>query len=246
MSEQDPHLEPGQEQRLRALLAELGSGTDHEADKLPPEIANRLDDTLAGLVAEREAEKISEEHTATGKVVPLRPRWMPRVAAAAAAVIVLGLGALTWANLGHLGDGVNATSSDAGAGSAQSEQAPTASSPGGVTSSGKAARAPEPTPVLRAATFPQDVRALLVHTPSLRSPTRLHGELSGTSPGKAPASLSLACSGPPVKDGSNVTLVRLDATPAALVVHPARKGRSLVEAWSCDGTRRLASTTVAP
>jgi hypothetical protein len=246
MSEQDPPLEPGQEQRLRALLAELGAGTDHEADRLPPEVANRLDDTLAGLVAEREAAKISEEHTATGKVVPLRPRWMPRVAAAAAAVIVLGLGALTWANLGHLGDGVHATPSDAGAGSAQSEQAPTASSPGGATSSGKAARAPESTPALRAATFPRDVRALLIHTPSLRFPARPHGELSSKPSEKAPTSLSLACSGPPVTDGSHVTLVKLDSAPAALVVHPARKGRSLVEAWSCDGTRRLASTTVAP
>jgi hypothetical protein len=234
MSEQDPSLEPGQEQRLRALLAELSSGIDHEADLLPPEVANRLDDTLAGLVAEREAAKISEEHTATGRVVPLRPRWMPRVAAAAAAVIVLGLGALTWANLGHLGDGVHATSTDAGAGSAQSEQAP------------KAEAVPEPTPVLHAATFARDVRALPVLTFGTRGPARVHGELSGTSSGRAPASPSVACSGPPVTDGSTVTLVKLDAAPAALVVHPARKGRSLVEAWSCDGTRRLASTTVTP
>jgi hypothetical protein len=246
MSEQDPSLEPGQEQRLRALLAELGSGVDHEGDLLPPEVADRLDDTLAGLVAEREAAKISEEHTATGKVVPLRPRWMPRVAAAAAAVIVLGLGALTWANLGHLGDGVHANPTDAGAGSAQSEHAPTASSPGGATTSGKAARAPEPTPELHAATFPRDVRALLVHTPSLRSPAPVHGELSSSSAsGQVPTSRS-SCPGPPVADGSTVTPVRLDGAPAALIVHPARKVRSLVEAWSCDGTRRLASATITP
>jgi hypothetical protein len=239
MSEQDPPLEPGQEQRLRALLAELGSGAHEEADQLPAEVADRLGDTLAGLVAEREAAKISEEHPATGEVVPLRPRWMPRVAAAAAAVIVLGLGALTWANLGHLGDGVHATPTDAGAGSARSEQSPKAESvPEPV---------PESAPVLHAATFPRDVRALLVDTPSLRSPARVHGELSSSSSasGSVPTSRS-ACPGPPVTDGSTVTLVKLDAAPAALVVHPARKGRGLVEAWSCDGTHRLASTTVAP
>lgn len=104
MSEHDPSLDPGQEQRLRALLADLGSGAARETDRLPPEVAIRLEDTLAGLVAEREAGKISGEHTATGEVVPLRPRWMPRIAAAAAAVIVLGLGALTASNLARHDD----------------------------------------------------------------------------------------------------------------------------------------------
>ena len=175
MSDQDPPLEPGQEERLRALLAGLGSGTDHEADRLPPEVAMRLDETLAGLVADREAAKISLEHTATGNVVPLRPRWMPRIAAAAAAVIVLGLGALTAANLGH-GDGSNsATSSDAGAGSALSEQAPSASAPGAGTSSGKAELAPESAPDLHSATFARDVRAVL-----LRAPARVQGEHDGS------------------------------------------------------------------
>ncbi len=135
MSEQDPSLDPGQEQRVRALLAGLGSGTGDGADQLPAEVAARLEDTLAGLVAEREAGKISEEHTATGNVVPLRPRWMPRLAAAAAAVIVLGLGALTATNLGRHHD---ATSADAGAGAAKAEQVPSASSPGTVDSSGTA------------------------------------------------------------------------------------------------------------
>ena len=55
MSEHDPSLDPGQEQRLRALLADLGSGAARETDRLPPEVAIRLEDTLAGLVAEREA-----------------------------------------------------------------------------------------------------------------------------------------------------------------------------------------------
>jgi hypothetical protein len=237
MSDQDPSLEPGQEQRLRALLAGLGSEAGDEADPLPPEVAMRLDETLAGLVAEREAAKMSEEHRATGRVVPLRPRWMPRLAAAAAAVIVLGLGAMTWASLGHPRGNETATSSGAGAGSAQKEQAPTAS-------------ARSAAPDLHAATFARDVRTYLLHTPTLRVPAPLkqqsQGEDSSSSSGSTPTSPTAACVGPRITDGSNLTVVTLDAAPAVLVVHPVKHGERLVEAWSCGGHRRLASTTVAP
>jgi hypothetical protein len=234
MSEQDPSLDPAREQRVRALLAGLGSGTGDGADQLPAEVAARLEDTLAGLVAEREAGKISEEHTATGNVVPLRPRWMPRLAAAAAAVIVLGLGALTATNLGRHHD---ATSADAGAGAAKAEQVPSASSPGTVDSSGTAGGAVD----LHAATFTRDVRALMVRAPALRAPARVNGQLSAPSP-----TSGSVCAGPSTTDGSSTTVVRLDGARVALVVHPAGKGKRLVEAWSCDGTRRLASTTIAP
>ncbi len=236
MSDQDP-LEPGQEQRLQALLAGLGSGAGHEADPLPAEVAARLDETLAGLVAEREAAKTTEEHRATGTVVPLRPRWMPRLAAAVAAVIVLGLGALTWATLGHPDGNSTATSSDAGAGSTQKEQAPSTSALGAV-------------PDLHADTFARDVRAFLLTTPALRVPAppkqQSPGAHSSSSSGAAPTSPPAACAGPVVTDGASRTVVTVDGTPAALVVHPVRHGARLVEAWTCDGRRRLASTTVAP
>ena len=48
----DPQQDPEQEERVRALLADLGSAPD--AASMPPEVAARLDETLAGLVAERE------------------------------------------------------------------------------------------------------------------------------------------------------------------------------------------------
>jgi hypothetical protein len=38
--------------------------------------------------------------------------------------------------------------------------------------------------------------------------------------------------------------VRLDDRLAVLLVHAPREGRRLVEAWTCDGGRRLASTTL--
>ncbi len=49
--EQDPALDPGEDERIRALLAGLGTAPD--ASTMPPEVAARLDETLAGLVAER-------------------------------------------------------------------------------------------------------------------------------------------------------------------------------------------------
>ncbi len=47
----DPEVDAEQDARIRALLAELGSGPDGEP--IPPEVEARLDDTLALLVAER-------------------------------------------------------------------------------------------------------------------------------------------------------------------------------------------------
>src|SRR5690349_21400812 len=94
MSEEHP-TDPDQE-RIRALLADLGAPRDPDAAAMPPEVAARLDETLAGLVAER----TSTEEPATTVVVPLRRRWAQRGAAVAAAVIVLGVGGVAVANLG--------------------------------------------------------------------------------------------------------------------------------------------------
>src|SRR5215213_3032580 len=85
-------LDPGQE-RIRALLADLGSPQAPDAASMPPEVAARLDETLAGLVAERSTEAVP------ANVLPLRRRWVQRGAAAAAAVIVLGVGGVAVADL---------------------------------------------------------------------------------------------------------------------------------------------------
>lgn len=247
----DPDLDPGTEEQVRALLAEESAGP------MPADVAARLDETLAGLVAEREAEQLSQERTATGAVVPLRPRWMPRIAAGAAAVIVLGLGGITLASNwgGASGSGSDSTASDAGAG--KSLQGETASEPPAQSGAGQdnslterqAAR--DDLPRLQAASFPRDVQVLLSQRPALRGPAAAQerGDLAESptpaSPEQAP-SADAACPGPTVANGATVTLALLDSTPVALVVRPPEGGKRLVEAWSCDGSRRLASTTVAP
>ena len=163
---------------------------------------------------------------------------MPRIAAAAAAVIVLGLGGLTAVNLAGSGGGDTAKSSDAGASTAGLAPTPLRAR------RSKAEIAPQSAPDLSAATFARDVRGLLVQTPALRAPAPL--EPDSAPPVPAPTATPATCPGPAVSDGSSLSLVSLDGKPAALVVHPPRKGKRLVEAWSCDGTHRLASTTVAP
>lgn len=52
------------------------------------------------------------------------------------------------------------------------------------------------------------------------------------------------CPGPTVADGSTVIRIRYAGTPATLVVRPAVGGARQVEAWSCDGSERLAATSV--
>ena len=64
--------------------------------------------------------------------------------------------------------------------------------------------------------------------------------------GAPDVSPSRACPGPKITDGAVPRQVIYDNRPAVLLVHPERGGRVLVEAWNCDGDRRLASTKIKP
>jgi len=233
--EQDPQLDPEQEERVRALLADLGSAPDAAA--MPPEVAARLDDTLAGLVAERaEAEEPSN-------VVPLRRRWAPRAAAAAAAVIVVGAGGVAAANLGLFGGAMTASdkaSSGSGGGQAESLDSGSgtaAPSVPGAASGDLAAGLPR----VSAASFDADVARLL-----RRTTTQQESAASGrTSQDRSAAkSFAASCPGPKVSNGSTTTPVLYDGTAVALVVHPEQGGRELVEAWTCAGDHVLDRTHV--
>ena len=74
------------------------------------------------------------------------------------------------------------------------------------------------------------------------SPNSRENALPGA-PGVLP---SRACPGPEVTDGAAARQVLYDGRRAVLLVHPERGGRLLVEAWNCDGDRRLASTKIKP
>ena len=143
-----PDLDPAQDARIRALLAELGSGPDGEP--LPPEVAARLDDTLALLVAERgrAGGARPEDETTADNVVPLRRRWLPRAAVAAAAVIVLGAGGVFVANLGQMsGTGLSSSSDSADKSTAEGQDSgggSSSDSESGTDSGTGATAAPRP------------------------------------------------------------------------------------------------------
>ena len=253
--------ESERDDRIRALLAELGSGP--EGERLPPAVAERLDDTLARLVAARVAAadpatttSIESDASPAGSdvlpadrtehpqdnVIALRRRWAARATAAAAAVIVLGAGGVTAANLwGGSSDSV----SSAGAGEAQDSAGDSAledlsgGSQEGEELGGKAAEAARSLPQVSSATFSADVAGLV-------SPARSGLTTPDPAERPSPGLPGLRCPGPPLSDGSTTRAVVYDGTLAALVVHPVREGRRLVEAWTCAGTRRLDAARIAP
>jgi hypothetical protein len=235
---------PQDDARIRALLAELGSGP--EGDSMPPEVAARLDDTLARLVAQRDgvaepaAGSDGDGSPEQRSVVPLRRRWASRLTVAAAAVVVLGVGGVTAASVGLLGGdsptGANGSAdravtqgqdgaggraeSDSGSGTAAEPSAPldTAATGGAV---------------LSASTFAADVEAFLRDQAGQGQPPETSGSLR-----------SSGCPGPTITDGAVPSRVTYDGRPAVLVIHPLRDGRRLVEAWTCTGDRTLDSTTL--
>jgi hypothetical protein len=254
----DVASDPEQDARIRALLAELGSGPDGEP--IPPEVEARLDDTLALLVAQRGGaaggEGPLEDESTSDNVVPMRRRWLPRAGVAAAAVIVLGVGGLAVGSSG-LFDNSSQTSGSSSADSAgeSAGKAPesSADSSTGSDSSTAAAALPE----LSSSSFPSDVASLLkgrtrVLTPQDKGKGKASGEQSppksrenakSAAPG---ASASEACPGPRPTDGAVPNQVRYDGRRAVLLIHPERAGQQVVEAWSCAGDRRLATTTITP
>ncbi|MBO9522268.1 MAG: hypothetical protein J7518_12080 [Nocardioidaceae bacterium] len=234
---------------LRALLAGA-----RVREPMPAEVADRLDGVLAGLRAEAVEE-------ALGPVVALesrRRRTGVRMLTAAAAVVAVAAGGV---GLGQVLDDGRSASSD---------KAATAESAGGSGGSVTSGDADGPVdrlqrasvPQVHAKTFAADAARLLVSTPAagpvapaIPAPSesaRTQG-YSADEPGLMNdlASKAVACT-PPAREGaqtdalagSTSSPVLLDGKPATLVVHPPARGKRLVQAWSCDGTRVLASATV--
>lgn len=116
MTEHDPEHDPGQE-RVRALLADLGSSGGHPPGPVPDDVAARLDATLAGLSGP--AHEQGHEHAP-----PDRRRW-PQLLVAAAVAVVVGAGAVTatLATRGSSGSSSDSGAAGGAASSARSDQA---------------------------------------------------------------------------------------------------------------------------
>jgi hypothetical protein len=231
----DPDLDPQQEEQVRALLADLGPAT------VPPEVAARLEETLAELVAERPV-------TEQAVVVPLRRRWATRAATAAAAVIVIGAGGVAVANLGGFGgsndNAAGSTdSATAGGGSSSSESLGGTESPAPAKqpdslSNGLPARLPR----VSAASFDTDVTRLLQRRVAAAGDTA--AQRKPTQETKQGHLYAASCPGPGAGNGTTTTPVLYDGTRAVLVIHPVQGDQRLVEAWTCGGERVLDSAKV--
>ncbi len=112
MTHDEPELDPerGAAGPRAARRPGLRAASEHRAAPTSPTGSTRR---WPRLVAEREAARLTTEHTATGRVVPMRPSWMPRVAAAAAVLVVLGFGGVIAASVGHHGPTARSTGSAA-------------------------------------------------------------------------------------------------------------------------------------
>jgi hypothetical protein len=217
----EPELSPEDEARIQRLLADAAATPE---ETMPPDVAARLDETLAGLVAER-------DHPT---VVPMRRRWPRGLTAVAAAVIVLGVGGVALGNLGGSSD--DAASSEAGGGVAADsgdakslqEQAP--------SEAPSDALAPSLARPIRttAATFAADAARIVGSPATLTGSAANRRQALGDR--AAPDAALATCPGPPRSAGTLRLPARYDGKPAVLLVHPVEDGKRQVDAWSCVGT----------
>jgi len=247
---------------IRRLLADA-----RVTDPIPDDVAARLDATLASL-----REQSREEAAPPSSVVPLRRR-IGRVLVAAAVVVVVGGGGVGIAQLAGSGSGGSADSAgsrsvaadEGGSGSKTSGGVPQPAAP--ETVAGQVAKA---LPHLTTARFGQgvsrlmrttyaalDTRAPKATTPQSDAPQDLdnlaEGYLAPSAPpvtAAPPSALTgdyldraQTCVGPVAPDAVAVP-ASLDGALVALVFPPPTADAQVVEAWSCDGSSLLASTTV--
>lgn len=223
----DPAFDDPAHADLRRLLASARVDSP-----MPDDVARRLDDTLATLHREPSGQE------AAGAVVPLRRRLAPRLLAAAAALVVLGgVGTVVAQQLGSTSEGGTAATGDAASATSQSG-APKAQQRDAQGPVASAADLPE----VRPDHLRTDAAGVLSR-PDYRTLLPEDSTSAGAAPDAreaAPPSGPLACPGPSPVRGPSI-VVRYGTTPAALVLRPAgADARRTVEIWSCSGDTRLA------
>ena len=236
-----PVLSEAEEQELTALLAAEG----REPLTTPPHVVARLDDVLAGLVAEREhpsdagADAGSDAGSDVGSdvaaVVPLagrrRSRRWPPVLLAAAAVVVGGYAVGDLASNGALsGAGSDAGSAAGGsAGSAAEGQLDRRTEDEGDGLAGGGSMSVVPT--VRPDHLATDVRRVV----------RLLGERAVVGDDARP------CAVPRLTEGQRFYEVRFRGAPAGMVLGPPEAGSVDVTVYACeDGGVRLSRSVPAP
>lgn len=206
-------VSPETERQVRALLAE-SAGTA----PTPPDVAARLDDALAGLVAERERPHADGAVVGATELGSRRARSWPRLLVAAAAVSVLGLG------IGNLDDLTGAGAGDA---------ASTESAAGGAAEERVQA---DPYPSL--ATAPR-----LSTSSATLDVQRIEDFALAVPVGDAPEAWARMCVQPAAGPGDEWLPVRLDGEPGVLVLRAPVGGRRTAEIFTCEDAESPALST---
>lgn len=254
----EEELSPEDGETVRRLLAAAA-----DPMTMPSDVAGRLDEMLAGLQAERGA---TSSGTHSGSAVrpasvtglsERRSRRWPKVLVAAAAVAVVGVGlGNILANTG--GDPMGAATStdapNAGAGGA-GEAAP---SPGSADDLARSDDKTAPRPQKREAQLDAAPTSALprVRTGSVTLDAQRIHDLSlgfaaprGTTSGGARSDAdALACDLPAFTRGERLVAVRLDGERATLLFRAREDGHRQAEVYSCDdsGSPVLGTTVDAP
>lgn len=236
--------DPAQERAVSDLLAGL-----RPKGAAPADVTARLDDVLAGLVAERagDTEDAGRDEGAVDDLSQRRkPRW-PAVLVAAAAVTVVGLG------LGNvLESGVGGAGDESNAGVTSDEAAVDAG--GGEAATGpqeadrRAAADAKASPGSPLAGSADPARRLQrLRSDSLALDVQRLAEFALVSDRGRPAPQVLArCAMPVAAANDEVLAVRFDGAPATLVIQAAKDGVRRADVYACDeGTDPLATTFVS-
>lgn len=233
-------MTPEQEEQVRRALS---SFTPEEP--MPPEVAARLDATLAGLVEERSASEPAEpEETAAPPAyapaaTPLdelaarrrRRRWGTALVAAAS-IGVLGIGINTVMN----GSG-GADSSPAALDSAESDDARAGEGESAPEVFGEDAAGPRV-----GLESLRDLRSTDLRSETLQRDVRRAARLlarPGMEKGAAPQSALGRCPLPFASAGDQLGAVLLDGERATLVLREPVGGTHVAEIYSCDDARNL-------
>lgn len=236
------------QEQVRRLLAAAGSAPpDHP---LPEDVAARLDDVLAGLVAERQAESPGR----AAEVADLdsrRPRRWPQLLVAAAAVSVVGLG------VGNLvqdsgGEAMSADSAAAGSSETAPRQSEGGEDGGSTTDRELAAEAAPEAEAERS--LRTDADGVTARRPArLRSDSlaldvqRIEDFALAVPVGGPPRRWDGACVRPTAGEGDEWLPVRLEGKQAVLVLRAPAGGRRTAEVFACgEPDAPVARVTIDP
>ena len=227
-------MTPEQEEQVRRALGALGREGPEGSPAMPPEVAVRLDDVLAGLTASREQ---------PDELAVRRRRLRPQVLVAAAVAVVAVAGGTVLLR--------EVTQTGAGAGSATSAQGPAA---GAARSAGSSSPGTAPStharsfaegalavPELQSATIDRDVRRVAKAPAAAAAAPRLplHAQASGS-----PA--AGGCAVPGARPGDQLVAVRLDGRRAVLLLSPVQHGSRTARVYACANPGHPVTTTTVP